>query len=72
MFIACLFVFLEVYSVTPTSRKSWAKNLLIWASPSRLSNVRMALVSFLSGGYNLHRFSDAIGLVIFCMYLTYL
>ena len=23
----------------------------------------MALVSFLSGGYNLHRFSDAIGLV---------
>ena len=24
----------------------------------------MALVSFLSGGYNLHRFSDAIGLVI--------
>ena len=34
-----------------------------WASPSRLSNVRMALVSFISGGYNLHRFSDAIGLV---------
>ena len=24
----------------------------------------MALVSFLSGGYNLHRFSDAIGLVL--------
>ena len=25
----------------------------------------MALVSFISGGYNLHRFSDAIGLVYF-------
>ena len=25
----------------------------------------MALVSFLSGGYNLHRFSDAIGLVFY-------
>ena len=25
----------------------------------------MALVSFLSGGYNLHRFSDAIGLVVY-------
>ena len=24
----------------------------------------MALVSFLSGGYNLHRYSDAIGLVL--------
>ena len=27
----------------------------------------MALVSFLSGGYNLHRFSDAIGLVKFAI-----
>ena len=26
----------------------------------------MALVSFFSGGYTLHRFSDAIGLVIVC------
>ena len=31
MFISCLFVFLEVCSVTPTYRKSWAKNLLIWS-----------------------------------------
>ena len=55
VFISCLFVFLEVCSVTPTYRKSWAKNLLTeffgqnspWASSSRLSDVRMALVSFL-------------------------
>ena len=26
----------------------------------------MALVSLLSGGYNLHRFSDVIGLVLVC------
>ena len=42
----------------------WYGQISPWASPSRLSNVRIALVSFLSGGYNLHRFSDAIGLVI--------
>ena len=31
MLISCLFVFLEVCNVTPTYRKSWAKNLLIWS-----------------------------------------
>ena len=39
-----------------------AYNLL--TPPSRLSNGCLALVSFLFGEYNLHRFSDALGLVV--------
>ena len=31
-----------------------------WAPPSRLSDGSLALVSFLSGGYNLHRFSEVL------------
>ena len=31
VFISCLFIFLEVCSVTPTYRKSLAKNLLTWS-----------------------------------------
>ena len=48
----------------------WAKNLLILSDFtlgfSKGKHVLMALVSFLSGGYSLHRFSDAIGLVSVC------
>ena len=48
-------------------KESWAKNLLIWSvftlGFSKVKHVLMALVSFLFGGYNLHRFSDVIGLV---------
>ena len=49
----------------------WAKNLLIWSDLSlgfsKVKHVLMALVSFLSCGYNLHRFSDVIGLVNFVL-----
>ena len=45
-------------------------NLLIWSDFtfgfSKVKHVLLALVSFLSGGYNLHRSSDVIGLVSVC------
>ena len=68
MFISCLFVFLEVCSVTPTYRKSWAKNLLIWSDFTlgfsfKVKRCYNGFGEFSSGGYNLHRFSDALGLV---------
>ena len=68
MFIFCLFVFLEVCSVTPTYRKSWAKNLLIWSDFTlgfsfKVKRCYNGFGEFSSGGYNLHRFSDALGLV---------
>ena len=48
----------------------WAKNLLIWSDFtlgfSKVKHVLMALVSFFFGGYNLHRFSNAIGLLSVC------
>ena len=68
MFISCLFVFLEVCSVTPTYRKSWAKNLLIWSDFFfKVKRCYNGFGEFSSGGYNLHRFSDALGLVIICI-----
>ena len=42
---------------------------LSWAAPLRLSDGRLALVSFLSGGYNLHRFSDTLRLVTFVSFI---
>ena len=62
-------MFLEVCNVTPTYRNHGLRifsygQISPWASP-RLSDVLMAL-GFLSGGYNLHRFSDAIDLVSVC------
>ena len=42
------------------------RGLVLWWN----RGVRMALVSFLSGGYNLHRFSDAIGLIFSAIYST--
>ena len=55
----------------PTNlQELWAKNLLIWSDFSlgfsKVKHVLMALVSFLSGGYNLHQFSGVIGLVSVC------
>ena len=51
-------------------QESWAKNLLIWSNFtlgfSKVKHVLMALVSFLSSGYNLRRFSDAVGLISVC------
>ena len=46
--------------------ESWAGNLLIWSDFALVKHVLMALVSFLSGGYNLHWFSYAIGLASVC------
>ena len=64
-----IFVFLEVCSVTPTYSKSWAKNLLIWSDFTlgfsfKVKRCYNGFGEFSSGGYNLHRFSDALGLVI--------
>ena len=68
--ITRLFVFLEVAVLhQPIGnhglRIFWYGQISPWAPPSRLSDVGMALLSFLSGGYNLHWFSDAIGLVCY-------
>ena len=46
----------------PTYRKSCAGNLLAWSD--------LTLVHCLYGGYNLHRFSDALGLVISSLQIT--
>ena len=70
MLITRLLLVLEVWDGKPTSRKSWAKNLLIWSDLtsgfSKVKHVLIALVGFLYGGYNLHWFCDAIGLVSVC------
>ena len=68
MLITRLFVFLEVCNVTPTYRKSWAKNLLMWSdftlgSSFKVKRWLIGFGEFLSGGYNLYRFSDVLGLV---------
>ena len=61
-------VFLEVFNVTPTYRKSWAKNLLMWSdftlgSSFKVKRLLICVGGFLSSGYNLHRFSDVLCLV---------
>ena len=58
------FLFLEV---TSTYRKSWAKNLLMWSDFTLGSSFKIKrwLIGFgefsFSGGYNLYRFSYALG-----------
>ena len=51
----------------PTSRKSWAGNLLMWSdltlAPSRSNNGSLALVSCLSGGYKFASVLRCLGLV---------
>ena len=56
----------------PIYRKSWSGNLLVWSDltlgPSfKVKRWFTGLVSCLSGGYNLHRFSDALGVVTFAV-----
>ena len=69
--ITCLLLVLDVCNVKPTYRKTWAGNLLIWSAlalgPS--CKVKQWFTGFdelHSGGSNLHRCSDELGLVIFC------
>ena len=62
--------FIVSWDAKPAYWKSWAGNLLCgqiwpWAPPSRSNNGSLVLVSCLSGGYNLHQFSDALGLVYY-------
>ena len=54
--------------MTPTYRKSWGRNLLVWSNLTLGSSFkvkRWSLTGFgeLSCGYNLQWFSDALGLV---------
>ena len=56
----------------PTYRKSWAGNLLMWSdftlgSSFKVKRWLIGFGGFLSDGYNLHRFSDALGLDIGCI-----
>ena len=71
--ISHLFLFLEV---TSAYRKLWAKNLLMWSDFTLGSSFKVKgwLIGFgefslwwIQFGYNLHRFSDALGLVIGCI-----
>ena len=78
MLITRLLLVLDVWDGKPTYRKSCAGNLLVWLDltlgPSFIAKLKSAytrlllvlevLVHCLYGGYNLHRFSDALGLVI--------
>ena len=51
MLITGLLFVLEVYNVKPTYRKSWARNLLPWAPPSRSNDGALTLVSCLPSEY---------------------
>ena len=69
--IARLWLVLEVCNVKPTYWKSWAGNLLMWSGFTLGSSfkVKWWLIDFLSGGYNLHQFSDALCLVTFVSFI---
>ena len=39
--LTCLFLVLEVCNVTPTYRKSWARNLLMWSDLTLVSSFKV-------------------------------
>ena len=53
----------------PSYSTLWARNILMWSDLTlgfsyKVKQWLIALVSCLFGGYNLHRFSNALGLVL--------